>query len=159
MPRDTLAHRERKGAPSARQQRHKRRVSNLVLRLHFASLDLIRSIRDGKHLLTTDGSDDAQDATSLVARLPRAEKLELTVLTVIVIPFIDNSFFTGDWALQLVVQEKAVALDAFRKTVAAQKAADRLQEAVPYARVEVIEQPMPAKAWSDLPKTSSATSS
>lgn len=66
-------------------------------------------------LLATDGSAHAEEAASFLASLPRIEKLNLTVLTVIDIPYVNDSFLSGDWMVAAIDHEKALAAEGYKR--------------------------------------------
>lgn len=66
-----------------------------------------------KVLLATDGSSFAEEATWLLAHLPHAAPLELTVLSVVQVPFVPSARASQSWMTQCVESEKSFAKRTF----------------------------------------------
>jgi nucleotide-binding universal stress UspA family protein len=68
-----------------------------------------------KVLLASDGSGFAEEAAWFLSHLPHSEKLELSVLTVIQIPYSNHSYRKAGDVLESYEREKASAAEAFEK--------------------------------------------
>lgn len=66
-----------------------------------------------KVLLATDGSSYADEAARLLSRLPHEKSLELTVLSVIHVPYVPSVRATKDWMAECVESEKSFAAQTF----------------------------------------------
>lgn len=66
-----------------------------------------------KILLATDGSTYAEEAAWLLSHLPHDEKLELTVLTVLQLPYVHSSIPAQDWIPEVVERERSFAHQAY----------------------------------------------
>lgn len=67
-----------------------------------------------KILLATDGSPHAEEAAWLLSHVPHEEKLELTVLTVLQVPYVHSGLPTKDWMPEVVQRERSFADQAYR---------------------------------------------
>ena len=68
-----------------------------------------------KVILATDGSVYANEAAWFLAHLPRHEKMELTVLTVLDDPAIARNYPSAVWLEEALAREKEMANSAFQK--------------------------------------------
>jgi nucleotide-binding universal stress UspA family protein len=68
-----------------------------------------------KVILATDGSGFANEAAWFLAHLPRHDKMELTVLTVLDDPAIARNYPTATWLHEAIEREKNLADSAFRQ--------------------------------------------
>ncbi|WP_164103738.1 universal stress protein [Candidatus Laterigemmans baculatus] len=66
-------------------------------------------------LLASDGSSYAEEAAAFLARLPGIGKLQVTVLTVVDIPYVNDSFLSGEWLVEAIAHEKAVATENLKQ--------------------------------------------
>ncbi len=66
-----------------------------------------------KILLTTDGSEAAQDAGRFLARLPHEEKIELVVVSVLTQPYQVRATLRHDWVETCLAQDREQAKNAF----------------------------------------------
>jgi nucleotide-binding universal stress UspA family protein len=68
-----------------------------------------------KVILATDGSVYANEAAWFLAHLPRHEKMELTVLTVLDDPAIARNYPSAVWLEEALTREKEMAQEAFKR--------------------------------------------
>ena len=68
-----------------------------------------------KVLLATDGSEYADEATRFLAHLPHAERLDVCVLTVINIPYVNSTRPNSEWRPECVRRESEAAQAVFEK--------------------------------------------
>jgi nucleotide-binding universal stress UspA family protein len=66
-----------------------------------------------KVLLATDGSKCAEEAAWFLSHLPHAEKLDLIVLTVLQIPFVNHRYLSPSAISESVDRERASAVEAY----------------------------------------------
>jgi len=77
-----------------------------------------------KVLLASDGSSYAEEAASFLSHLPHADKLELSVVTVIQAPYANHGYPGTGSMLEFYEGEKASAAEAFAKVEAMFAGAD-----------------------------------
>lgn len=77
-----------------------------------------------KVLLATDGSSNAEEAAWLLARLPHEHLLDLTVVSVIHIPYVPSARIEADWLSDCVESEKAFATRTYEDIAAMFEGAD-----------------------------------
>ncbi len=68
-------------------------------------------------LLATDGSEYADEAARFLAHLPHAERLDVSVLTVINIPHVNSTRPNSEWRPECVRRESEAAQAVFEKVV------------------------------------------
>ena len=68
-----------------------------------------------KVLLATDGSEYADEAARFLAHLPHAERLDVSVLTVINIPYVNSTRPNSEWRPECVRRESEAAQAVFEK--------------------------------------------
>ena len=66
-------------------------------------------------LLATDGSSNAEDAVRFLSHLPHDEKFELTVLTVLEVPYVNLHYPTLEWMKECVDRERSRAVETFKR--------------------------------------------
>ena len=69
-------------------------------------------------LLATDGSQNADEAAMFLAHLPHAEKLDVSVLTVINIPYVNSTRPGDQWRPECVRRETEFAEQAYQRVAA-----------------------------------------
>lgn len=66
-------------------------------------------------LLATDGSINAEDAARFLSRLPHDQRFELTVLTVLEVPYVNLHYPTVEWIQECVDRDRLRARETFGK--------------------------------------------
>ena len=64
-------------------------------------------------LLATDGSTCAEEAAWFLSHLPHAEKLDLTVLSVLQIPYVSHRYLSPNAISESVDRERASSVEAY----------------------------------------------
>lgn len=68
-----------------------------------------------KVLLATDGSDCAEEAAWFLSHLPHGEKLDLSILTVVQIPYANHRYVSPHSMSEFVDRERASAVEAYHR--------------------------------------------
>jgi nucleotide-binding universal stress UspA family protein len=68
-----------------------------------------------KVLLATDGSEYADEAARFLAHLAHADKLDVSILTVINIPYVNSTRPAAEWRPECIARETEVAKQAYER--------------------------------------------
>lgn len=68
-----------------------------------------------KVLLATDGSEHAEEAAKFLAHLPHAQKLDVSVLTVVNLPYLNETHANTDLRSECVAREQKAARETFER--------------------------------------------